>query len=79
MTMNDRLYKRMMYRIPALLGHIENAKTKKQPARVHNFQNEYDRRYKEMVAAGNKTVIDKAIKAKKAELATASEKAASLH
>lgn len=69
--MNDRLLTRNNGRIPRLLGHIARAKAKKQPERVKGFQEELDRRYKQMVDAGHKTAIDKIIKTAKAELAKA--------
>ena len=67
--MNERKLTRMNGRIPRLLGHIERAKAKKQPKRVKGFQQEFDRRYKEMVDAGHKKAIDKIIKDAKAGLA----------
>ncbi len=69
--MNQRLYDRNIYKIPMLLAHIKRAKKNKQPDRVAGFQDEYDRRYKQMVDAGHKAVIDKLVKAKKAKLAKA--------
>lgn len=67
--MNDRLLIRNTGRIPRLLSHIARAKAKKQPKRVKGFEEEFDRRYKQMVDAGHKTAIDKIIKTAKAQLA----------
>lgn len=67
--MNERLLTRNNGRIPRLLGHIARAKAKQQPERVKGFQEELDRRYKQMCDAGHKTAIDKVIKATQAELA----------
>lgn len=73
--MNERLLARNTGRIPRLLGHIARAKAKKQPKRVKGFQEELDRRYKQMVDAGHKKPIDKIINATKAELVKAAKAA----
>lgn len=67
--MNERLLIRNTGRIPRLLTHIARAKAKKQPKRVKGFEQEFDRRYKQMVDAGHGKTIDKIIKDAEAELA----------